>query len=75
MKAKGKMIARLGMVLYWCGLALASLCEIAAITVIVIMITSDGSASEAWMAAAFFAIAGGLAWLVGRAVKYILVGS
>jgi hypothetical protein len=27
------MIARLGMVLYWCGLAIASLCAIAAIVV------------------------------------------
>ena len=35
------MIARLGMVLYWCGLAIASLCEIAAIAVVVIIVTGN----------------------------------
>jgi hypothetical protein len=66
-------IARLGMVFYWCGLAIASLCEIAAITVFLIGYTNH-AASEAWMAMAFFAIVGGLAWLVGRVAKYVLAG-
>jgi len=68
------MIARLGMVLYWCGLAIASLCEIASIAVVVIIMTGNASASEAWIAALFFAFIGGLWWLAGRAAKYILVG-
>jgi hypothetical protein len=67
------MIARLGTVLYWCGLAIAYLCEIAAIVVLA-MIVSNHSASEAWMAVVFFAIVGGLSWLAGRAAKYILAG-
>jgi hypothetical protein len=68
------MIARLGMVLYWCGLAIASLCEIAAIVVLVIIVTNNQSASEAWMATVFFAIIGGVSWLAGRAAKYVLAG-
>jgi hypothetical protein len=68
------MIGRLGMVLYWCGLAIASLCEIAAIAVLVIIITNNHSASEAWIAAVFFAVIGGLSWLAGRAAEYVLAG-
>jgi hypothetical protein len=47
-------IARFGMVLYWCALAIAWLCEIAAITVLAIGMTNTLAASEAWIAAAFF---------------------
>jgi hypothetical protein len=68
------MIARLGMVLYWCGLAIASLCEIAAFAILAMSLTNK-SASEAWMAAVFFAIVGGASWLAGRAAKYILAGA
>jgi hypothetical protein len=39
----------------------------------VAIITSKISAWEAW-AAVFFAIVGGMAWLAGRAAKYILAG-
>jgi hypothetical protein len=67
------MITRLGNVLYWCGLAIASLCEIAAIVVLLIIITHKPD-PEAWFAVAFFAVFGGCAWLVGRAAKYILAG-
>lgn len=67
------MIGRLGMVLYWCGVAIASLCEIAAIG-IVVMIVVNHPASEAWIAAVFFAVVGGVSWLVGRAAKYVLSG-
>jgi hypothetical protein len=69
------MIARLGMVLYWSGLAIASLCEIAAFAVLVIIMTSKDAASDAWMAAVFFAMAGCFAWLAGRAAKYVLAGT
>jgi len=40
----------------------------------VIIMTGNASASEAWIAALFFAFIGGLWWLAGRAAKYILVG-
>jgi hypothetical protein len=69
------MIARFGMVLYWCGLAIASLCAIAAITVLVISMTNTLAVSEAWIAAAFFAVVGGFSWLAGRAAKYVLAGT
>ena len=68
------MIARLGMVFYWCGLAVASLCEIAAFSMLVMLIANKLSASDAWMAVVFFAVLGGLSWLVGRAAKYVLAG-
>jgi hypothetical protein len=68
------MIARLGMLLYWMGLGIAALCKIAAIAVFVMVITNNHTASEAWMLAAFFAIAAGLSWLIGRAAKYVLAG-
>jgi uncharacterized membrane protein (DUF441 family) len=67
------MLAHLGRVLYLCGLAIAFLCGIAAFTILVAIITSKISAWEAW-AAVFFAIVGGMAWLAGRAAKYILAG-
>ena len=67
------MIARLGIIFYWCGLVIASLCEIAALTILAAIITDKISAWEAW-AAVFFAIVGGIAWLAGRAAKYILAG-
>ncbi len=68
------MISRLGIVLYWCGLAIASLCEVAAIVMLVISMTNH-SASEAWLGAVFFAVVGGFSWLAGRAAKYILTGT
>ena len=68
------MIARLGMVLYWSGLAIASLCEIAALTMLVMLIANKLPAQEAWMGVVFLAVVGGLTWLAGRAAKYILAG-
>jgi hypothetical protein len=67
------MLAHLGRVLYWCGLAAASLCGISAFTILVAIITNKISAWDAW-AAVFFAIVGGIAWLAGRTAKYILAG-
>ena len=67
------MIARLGMVLYWCGLTVAALCEVFTI-IILVMIVIDRAASEAWLAAVFFAVVGGASWLGGRAAKYVLSG-
>ena len=68
------MIARLGMVLYWCGLAIASLCELAALTMLAMLIANKLSAPEAWMGVVFLAVVGGLTWLAGRAAKYVLTG-
>jgi hypothetical protein len=68
------MIGRLGMVLYWCGLVIALLCEIAALTILAAIITNKLSDSEAWIAAMFFAVVGGFSWLAGRAAKSALAG-
>ena len=63
------MVARVGMILYWCGLTIASMCAIAAFTILAAILTNKLSDSEAWIAAAFFAVVGGLSWLAGRAAK------
>jgi hypothetical protein len=65
------MIAHLGIVLYWCGLAIAFLCEIAAIIVLMV-IAIDPPASDAWLALVFFAVVGVFSWLAGRAAKHVL---
>ena len=51
----------------------AALCGIAALTILVAIMTNKLSAWDAW-AAVFFAVVGGTAWLAGRAAKYILAG-
>jgi hypothetical protein len=66
------MLVRLARVLHWCGLAIASLCGIAAFTILVAIITNKLSAWDAW-AAVFFAVVGGTAWLAGRAAKSFLL--
>jgi hypothetical protein len=64
------MMARFGMVLYWCGLAIASMCGIAAVTILAAIATNKIIPdSENWMAAAFFAVVGGFAWIAGRAAR------
>jgi hypothetical protein len=68
------MMARLGVVLYWCGLVIASLSEIAALTILAAIMTNKLSDSEAWMAAGFFAVVGGFSWLAGRAAKSAFTG-
>ncbi|THD45519.1 MAG: hypothetical protein E8A46_28755 [Bradyrhizobium sp.] len=68
------MLGRLGIVLYWCGLAIASLCEIAAFTMLAMLVANKLSAPEAWMGVVFFVVVGGLTWLAGRAAKYVLAG-
>jgi hypothetical protein len=66
---KSKMMARFGMILYWCGLAIASMCAIAALTILAAILTNKLSDPEAWIGVMFFAGCGGLAWLAGRAAK------
>jgi hypothetical protein len=71
-KGESKMIARFGMVLYRCGLVIAFLCGLAALTILAAILTNKLPDSEAWIAAVSFAVVGGLSWLAGRAAKNAL---
>ena len=59
---------RFGTVFYWCGLAIAFACSIAATIISMAIIKGMTSGSEAWMAAVFFVAVGVSSWLVSRAV-------
>jgi len=63
------MIARLRMVLYRCGLAVAFMCGIAALTILAAIVTNKLPDSEAWMAVVFFAAVGSLSWMASRVAK------
>jgi len=63
------MIARLRMVLYRCGLAIAFVSWMAALTILAAIVTNKLPVSEAWMAVVFFAAVGVLSWTAGRVVK------
>ncbi len=63
------MIARLRMVLYRCGLTIAIMSGIAALTILAAIVTNKLPDSEAWMAVVFFAAVGVFSWMAGRAVK------
>jgi hypothetical protein len=65
------MLARFGMVLYWCSLAIALVCWIAALIILMAIITGKLSDSNAWTAVVFFAAVGCILWLVGSATKYV----
>jgi len=69
---ESKMMARFGKVVYWCGLAIAFICWIAALTTSVAIVTDKLSDSGAWMAVVFFVAVGSSCWLVGRTVKSAL---
>jgi hypothetical protein len=69
---ESKMMARFGKVLYWCGLAIAFICWIAALTISVAIVTDKLSDSGAWMAVVFFVAVGSSCWLVGRTMKSAL---
>ena len=63
---ESQMKARLGKILGWCALAIALICEIAAVTVLAAIFTNKLSDySEAWMAVWFFAVFAGIAWIIG----------
>jgi hypothetical protein len=49
------MLARLGTVFYWCTLAIAFVCWIAALIILMAVSTGRLSDSGVWMAAVFFA--------------------
>ena len=66
------MLARFGMVFYWCSLAIAFVCWIAALIILIAIITGKLSDSGVWMAAIFFAAVGCISLLIGRAAKYVL---
>ena len=66
------MLGRFGTILYWCMLAIALVCWIAALTIFTAIITGKLSDSNAWIAMMFFAAVGCISWLVGRAAKYVL---
>jgi len=63
------MIERLGNVLYWLGCTIAGLLAIGGI-----FAGLHESAGHGWMTFAFFEVAALLAWLAGRAFRYILSG-
>ena len=69
-----KMMARFGMIVYGVGLGISFTCGMAALTILVAMVTNKISDSGDWIAAVFFASVGGLCWLAGRAAKSILAG-
>jgi hypothetical protein len=63
------MKAFLRMVLYRCGMAIALMSGIAAITITVAIVTNKLPDSQAWMAVVFFTAVGCAAWIVGRAAS------
>jgi biotin carboxyl carrier protein len=63
------MVGGLVKILYWCCLAIALMCGIAALTITVAIVTNKLPDSQAWMAAVFFAAVGGAAWIVGSAAS------
>ena len=64
------MIAFLRTVLYLCCMVIALMCGIAALTIMVAIVTNKLPDPQAWMAMVFFAAAGGAAWTAGRAARW-----
>ncbi|WP_074123650.1 DUF2569 domain-containing protein [Bradyrhizobium sp. AS23.2] len=63
------MVQRFGMVLYWAGLLIAGLLVIGAL----IAIANSRNGSEV---VGYFCLAGAfMSWLIGRAIRYVLVGT
>ena len=61
-------------VLFWCSMALTFLCEVAAITIMAAISTNNvQSDSEVWAAVWFFAVNGGIIWIVGRVGEFLSV--
>jgi hypothetical protein len=59
--------ANLVMIVYWCSIAITFMCEIASITILATISTNNlQDESESWMAVWFFAVDGGIAWIVAR---------
>ena len=63
--AKNQPTANLLMIIYWCSIAITFICEVAAITILAtINLNHFQDQAEIWMAAWFFAVNGGIAWIV-----------
>jgi hypothetical protein len=59
--------ANLVMIVYWSSIAITFMCEIASITILATISTDTiQDESESWMAVWFFAVDGGIAWIVAR---------
>ncbi len=64
------MMARLGRIVCRVGLAIAFMCEIAALTILAAIATKKIAPDlDAWMAVVFFAVVGGFAWMVGHTAR------
>jgi uncharacterized membrane protein YdjX (TVP38/TMEM64 family) len=64
------MIAGLAKILYWCCLAITLMCEIAVLMILAALVTNKlQNHSEAWMSVWFFAVVGGVAWMVARLAR------
>ena len=59
--------ANVVMIVYWWSIAITFMCEIASITILATISTNTvQEESESWMAVWFFAVDGGIAWIVAR---------
>jgi hypothetical protein len=61
------MISVLRTVLYTCCMVIAAMSFVAALTITVAIALNRLPDPQAWMAVVFFIMAGGFAWIVGRA--------
>lgn len=68
------MLERLGIVLYRLGCIVAGLCVAAVLLLLVIGVGFNGKWPEILMGSGVLLIGALIAWLVGRALRYILVG-
>jgi hypothetical protein len=60
-------ISNLAVIFYWCSIAITFICEIAAITILATISTNNlQDESEGWMAVWFFAVDGGIVWIVAH---------
>jgi len=63
-------MAGLAKVFSWCSIVITFLCGIAAITIFAAIATGKLQGQfENWTAMCFFALAGGVSWLAGHAVR------
>jgi hypothetical protein len=59
--------SNLTIIFYWCSIAITFICELAAITILATISTNSlHDKSESWMAVWFFAVDGGIVWIVAH---------
>jgi len=68
------MLERLGIVLYRLGCVIAGLCIAAVLGLLIIGVGFNGKWPEILMASGTLLIGSLVAWLIGRALRYILAG-